>query len=100
MLIIQKDNPTLRLIAKEVSASEIGTPEIQKIIENMKKALHGEEDGVAIAAPQIGVSLRIFVVSGKVPKLIELQEKKETDIDLKDVQESVPDEIFINPKIV
>ena len=31
----------------------------------MKVALKKEEDGVAIAAPQIGKSLRIFVVSGK-----------------------------------
>jgi len=100
MPIIQKDNPTLRLMAKEVSISEIGTAEIQKIIENMKEALHAEDDGVAIAAPQINVSLRIFVVSGKVPKLIELQEKKETDLELKDIKENIPDEIFINPKIV
>lgn len=100
MPIIQKDNPTLRLIAREVSVKELGTPEIQKIIENMKEALHGEEDGVAIAAPQIDISLRIFVVSGKVPKLIELQEKKETEIDLKDIKEKIPDEIFINPKII
>jgi len=98
--IIQKDNLTLRLIAKEVSAEELGTPKIQKIIENMKEALHGEDDGVAIAAPQINVSLRIFVVSGKVPKLIELQEKKETDLELKDIKENIPDEIFINPKII
>ena len=32
----------------------------------MKKALVPHEDGVAIAASQIGVLLRIFVVSGKV----------------------------------
>jgi peptide deformylase len=32
----------------------------------MKKALATQGDGVAIAAPQIGVSLRIFVVAGKV----------------------------------
>ena len=100
MTIIQKDNPTLHLIAREVSAEELGTPKIQKIIENMKEALHAEEDGVAIAAPQIDISFRIFVVSGKVPKLIEMQEKKETDIDLKDIKENIPDEIFINPKIV
>ena len=31
----------------------------------MKAALVDEEDGVAIAAPQIGESLRIFVVAGK-----------------------------------
>jgi len=98
--IIQKDNPTLRSLAKEVPVSEIGGPGIQEIIERMKKALHGEDDGVAIAAPQIDISLRIFVVSGKVPRLIELQEKKETDVDLKDIKENYGDEVFINPKII
>ena len=100
MNIIQKDNPTLRNVAKDVSIAEIATPNIQGIIENMKEALHGEDDGVAIAAPQIDVSLRIFVVSGKVPKLIELQEKKETEIDLTKIKETMSDEVFINPKII
>ncbi len=64
--IIQKENPILRQIAKEVHIKEIKSKEIQKVISDMKKSLRAQKDGVAIAAPQIGVSLRIFVVSGKV----------------------------------
>ncbi len=64
--IIQSPHETLRSPAQEVSHKDIPTEKIQNIITAMKVALHGEEDGVAIAAPQINVPLRIFVVSKKV----------------------------------
>lgn len=64
--IVQNGDPVLRLIAKEVPLSDITKPKIQKILEDMKNALHSQDDGVAIAAPQIGVSYRIFVVSGRI----------------------------------
>ena len=54
----------------------------------MKSALDSQEDGVAIAAPQIGVPLRIFLVSGRI-----LQSINKSDKLLKDL-------IFINPKII
>lgn len=64
--IVQSENPVLRKIAKEVTISSISKPKIKKIISDMSLALDSQYDGVAIAAPQIGVSLRIFVVSGRV----------------------------------
>lgn len=59
------DSPTnpLRKEALSVGKEEFGTTELQKIIQDMTKALAGENDGVALAAPQIGISKRIFVVS-------------------------------------
>lgn len=64
--IIQNGDDTLRKISKEVSVSDITKPKIQKILEDMSEALHSQNDGVAIAAPQIGISLRIFIVSGRI----------------------------------
>jgi peptide deformylase len=61
--IVQKNNPILREKAKNVEVKDITSPAIQKIIADMKEALESQADGVAIAAPQIGVPLRIFVVS-------------------------------------
>lgn len=64
--IVQVDNTPgnpLRLIAQHVSKAQFGTPELKDIIRKMQKALSHETDGVAIAAPQIGVSLRIFAIS-------------------------------------
>jgi 3-phosphoglycerate kinase len=72
--IVQKDNEILRKVAKEVAISDIGSPKIKKILSDMKIALDSQEDGVAIAAPQIGVSLRIFVVS---EKALDIPDKKE-----------------------
>lgn len=64
--IVQQENPVLRKIAKAVPVKDITSPQIQKIIADMKEALASQKDGVAIAAPQIGQSLRIFAVSSKV----------------------------------
>lgn len=64
--IIQSPHATLRSIAKEVTQKQIKSGEIKKITEQMKESLRNEDDGVAIAAPQIDVPLRIFVVSKKV----------------------------------
>lgn len=58
----RKDNP-LRAIAVPVTSAEFGTKELKDIIKKMQAALAKESDGVALAAPQIGVSKRIFVVA-------------------------------------
>jgi peptide deformylase len=84
--IVQDGTPVLRKKAHAVSKSDIGTRPFMKIISDMQKALDGEQDGVAIAAPQIGVPLRIFVVSGKIFK-------KKNDPTV------LEDRVFINPEI-
>ena len=66
--IVQEPSPVLRAIAKEVPVTAITSPDVQRIIADMKRALAVESDGVAIAAPQIGESVRIFVVSEKASK--------------------------------
>lgn len=91
--ILDRDNPVLRKTAKEVPPDEILSPKIQKIIENMKVALKSQDDGVAIAAPQIGESLRIFVISGRTIKLAKKNEIEESEITEKDL-------VFINPQIL
>jgi peptide deformylase len=103
-MILQKDALVLRQVAEEVKITEIKTPKIQKIISEMKEALAGEADGVAIAAPQIGYSLRIFVVSKKVLnlKLAQPNSKKsdKTKINESQKKESLSDLVFINPKLI
>jgi peptide deformylase len=87
--IVQKENPVLRQNAKAVPISDITSAKIQKIIEDMKKALSTQDDGVAIAAPQINVPLRIFVISAKVYS----QASK------KNLKKDKTDMVFINPEI-
>jgi peptide deformylase len=90
--IVQKGEAVLRKRALEVPLSDIQTPKIQKIIATMIEALYQEEDGVAIAAPQIGASVRIFIVAGKV--------LSPHYPDLEPDEIAPPDLICINPEII
>jgi peptide deformylase len=64
--IIQADetegNP-LRHLARLIKESEFGSTYLQEVIKVMQHSLARESDGVALAAPQIALPLRIFVVS-------------------------------------
>lgn len=90
--IVQKEDPVLRREAAPVPAALIPSEKIRGVIADMKSALASQPDGVAIAAPQIGAPLRIFIVSGKI--LGRLRSKKRAT-------ESAPerDAVFINPTI-
>lgn len=90
--IVQKEAPILRQTAKDVPTEEIGSPRIKKIISKMQRALEEQEDGVAIAAPQVGEALRIFIVSRKVFEMVKGENRKEG--------EKFGDMIFVNPKLL
>ncbi len=60
--IVQDGDPVLRDIAADVSEDMFGGAELKGVVNDMIGALEVEKDGVAIAAPQIGVPLRIFVI--------------------------------------
>ena len=83
--IVGRGAAVLRKATEVVPIADIKKPKIQKILKDMAKALHSQEDGVAIAAPQIGKSLRIFIVNGWAlnPEIIP----------------PLPDVVFINPEI-
>lgn len=81
--IVQNENSVLRKKAEEVSQKEFNQKKLNQILSEMKESLNSQHDGVAIAAPQIGISKRIFVVSRKV-----LPDGKNQE-----------DKVFINPVI-
>jgi peptide deformylase len=86
--LVPEDHPALHAIAEEVPVEDIATPRIQKILKDMRDALLGYTvegfHGVAIAAPQIGVPLRIFLVHST--------DAREPD--------TLPDLVAINPRII
>lgn len=105
--IVQKEHRVLRRHSKPVLPQEIKSEKIQKILAAMKTAIDSQEDGIAIAAPQINVPLRIFLVSKKIHR-IEQEERDEyaktrgvessengTPVDYKNKK----DLVFINPEI-
>lgn len=66
MTIVTEGNPVLRKTAHELSEKEILSRATKKIISSMQSALSKERFGVAIAAPQIGEPLQIFLVAGSI----------------------------------
>ena len=86
--IVQNGDPVLRELAQTVPVKDITSPRIQAIIADMKATLATQDDGIAIAAPQIGVPLRIFVVSDSIlAKAVEGYKSAGSDL------------VFINPKL-
>jgi peptide deformylase len=93
--IVQNGHSVLRQISKSVDVDTISSNEIKKVLLDMKEALDSQEDGVAIAAPQIGIPLRIFIVSGKIFDS-EFVRGKKSHLSLK-VKEIPRDLVCINP---
>ena len=83
MNIVYTPNPVL---LKKTKPVEKITEEILTLIEEMKGALRESDIGVGLAAPQVGASLQIFLVS---PQLADKENKDGEKIS-----------VFINPKII
>ena len=65
MEIVQIGEQVLRNKAEPVTQNLFKTKKLFDVLQKMKIALDSQKDGVAIAAPQIGLSYRIFLVSEK-----------------------------------
>ena len=61
--IVKNPHKTLRKKSLPVPIVNIVSPKIQELISDMKEVLRSTADGVGLAAPQVGRSLRIFIVS-------------------------------------
>jgi len=78
-------DPILKKVAAKVQLSEIKTQKFQDFLDKMIITMK-TGDGIGLAAPQIGISKRIFIVDRKIETLYE---------DASDVTQ----EVFINPRI-
>lgn len=74
--IVKEPNKVLRVSAKELDRSQILASRIQKLITNMKITLKNTPSGVGLAAPQVGESLRIFIVSEEAEEIDKLQKER------------------------
>ena len=74
-----------RLLARSVAVERFGTPELDALIEDMRDTM-AHMNGAGLAAPQIGVGLRVVIFGvGRNPRYPEAEE--------------VPDTVLINPLI-
>jgi peptide deformylase len=84
--LVPENHPALHTIAEEITQEEIQNGTVAKLIKDLKSALHTYSvDGftaVAIAAPQIGISKRLFIIE-----------------DQSDDRDSLPSLVAINPTI-
>ena len=104
--IVQTEEKVLREIAEEIKIPDIQSSKIKKILKEMSEALASQDDGVAIAAPQIGYSMRIFVVSGKIfeedfakEREERLNSEKKISITKTLPNKNIKNLVFINPII-
>src|ERR1019366_7414407 len=66
--IVQAGAAVLRRRARDVPAERLGTPGLQQLVEIMVDVMRAAP-GVGLAAPQIGVPLRIFVAEDAAERL-------------------------------
>ncbi|KAL0342080.1 UNVERIFIED_CONTAM: Peptide deformylase 1A, chloroplastic [Sesamum calycinum] len=92
--IVKAGDPVLHEPAQEVGPEEIGSERIQKIIDDMVKVMR-KAPGVGLAAPQIGIPLRIIVLEDT-KEYISYASKQETT-----AQDRRPFDLLvvINPKL-
>lgn len=61
LTVLHNPNPELRVISQPVTDADILRPETQQLIDQLMDTMV-EENGVGIAAPQVGEHLRIIIV--------------------------------------
>lgn len=107
--IVKEPHKILRKKASEIPVSAITSPAIKELIDSMKETLKNTPDGVGLAAPQVGKSLRLFIVSDEVEEIDTAERKQKEKNIASPVQfkkEEKPYEIrewhyhvFINPVV-
>jgi len=99
--IVTTPNQVLRKNAIAVKETEFGTSGLVKTIDAMSKALRATSEGIGIAAPQIGISKRIFLASEEA--LVIDKKLKHPDDRFgkeKDTDKKWEYYTFINPEII
>lgn len=92
--VVQVGDPVLRKVADEIPKNLITSPEIKFLVKQMKNVLD-DYSLVGLAAPQVGISLRVFIISfGE-----HLKEKFTPEIYKAKEMSTLPYTIFINPKL-
>jgi len=92
--IVQAGEAVLRQRGKDLSAGEIRSREIQNLIEWMRETMY-DAPGVGLAAPQVGLALRLAVIEDKPENLKDVPADylKERD------RKAVPFHVIVNPKL-
>jgi peptide deformylase len=94
--IVQGDAPVLRAVAIAVPETAFNTSELNKLIQDMSASLDEQPEGVALAAPQIGVSWRLFIV--RTDRTVPVEQLEETGSGRIELKPHV--DVYINPEVL
>ena len=92
--IVQTGAPVLRSPAQDVPVERITTPEFQSLIERMVATMRAAP-GVGLAAPQLGVPLRVLVMEDREELMATLTPGERAERE----RLPVPVRVFINPTL-
>lgn len=92
--IVQAGDPALRERARDLSRDEVRSRETQQLIEAMRETMY-DAPGVGLAAPQVGLRLRLAVIEDKKEYI-----KDASAANLKERERRpVPFQVIVNPQI-
>ncbi len=92
--IVQTGEPVLRRAARELTSAEIAEPATRGLIEWMRETMR-DAPGVGLAAPQVGVGLRLAVIEDREDFLRALDPAVLAERE----REPVSFQVLINPRI-
>ena len=90
--IRQVGEPVLREVSRPLSLDEIRSQFIQELIESMRETMH-DAPGVGLAAPQIGIPLRLLVIEDQAEFIQRLSPEQAIERD----RRPEPFRVLINP---
>jgi peptide deformylase len=93
--IVQLGDPVLRRPARDVSTAELAEPKMRELIAAMKETMR-RAPGVGLAAPQIGLPLRLAVIEDVPADDEELTREQRAARE----REAVPFHVIVNPTMV
>src|SRR4051794_18356272 len=92
--IVQAGEPVLRARARDLSMEEIRSAETQQLIELMRLTMR-DAPGVGLAAPQVGLGLRLAVIEDQPDYVRDLSAEAIAERE----RSPVPFHVIINPVI-
>jgi peptide deformylase len=92
--IVQLGDPVLRHVARDLTPAEIRGAELNVLIERMRETMC-KAPGVGLAAPQIGLGLRLAVIEDQASYV----EEMDPDERAAKERDPVPFHVVINPRI-
>lgn len=93
--IVQTGAPVLRGRAGEVPPERIASKDFQELVTKMVATMRAAP-GVGLAAPQIGVPLRVFVLEDRAEYIAKITDAERQER----LREPVPLRVFVNPVVV